>query len=98
MVKDINGMCKYVGEVPTQIVANALTKEVHRQARIYNVDWRQHNTQLSIQPLKKVERIAPLKQPVQEVEEQHTPYPIMDIVIAFLAGMIAAGFISIIWK
>jgi len=30
--------------------------------------------------------------------KQHTPYPIMDIVIAFLAGMIAAGFISIIWK
>ena len=53
--------------------------------------------QLTMQPLKRVERIAPVKQPVQ-VEEQHTPYPIMDIVIAFLAGMIAAGFISIIWK
>jgi hypothetical protein len=53
--------------------------------------------QLTMQPLKRVERIAPVRQPVQ-VEEQHTPYPIMDIVIAFLAGMIAAGFISIIWK
>ena len=33
-----------------------------------------------------------------QTEEQHTPYPIMDIVIAFLAGMIAAGFVSLIWK
>jgi len=53
--------------------------------------------QLTMQPLKRVERIAPVRQP-EQVEEQHTPYPIMDIVIAFLAGMIAAGFISIIWK
>jgi len=53
--------------------------------------------QLTIKPLTRVERIAPVRQPVQ-VEEQHTPYPIMDIVIAFLAGMIAAGFISLIWK
>jgi len=95
--KDSNGMHKYVAEMPTQIVANALTKEVKKQARIYNVDYKQHRNQITIQPLKRVERIAPVKQPVQ-VEEQHTPYPIMDIVIAFLAGMVAAGFISIIWK
>jgi hypothetical protein len=95
--KDSNGMHKYIAEMPTQIVANALTKEVKKQARIYNVDYKKHRNQITIQPLKRVERIAPVKQPVQ-VEEQHTPYPIMDIVIAFLAGMIAAGFISIIWK
>jgi hypothetical protein len=54
--------------------------------------------QLTIKPLTRVERIAPVRQPVQELEKQHTPYPIMDIVIAFLSGMIAAGFISLIWK
>ena len=95
--KDSNGMCKYVAEMPTQIVANALTKEVKKQARIYNVDYKQQQNQMTIKPLKRVERIAPVRQPVQ-AEEQHTPYPIMDIVIAFLAGMIAAGFGSLIWK
>lgn len=96
--KDSNGMCKYVAEMPTQIVANALTKEVKKQARIYNVDYKQQGNQITIKPLKRVERIAPVKYPVQETEEQHTPYPIMDVVIAFLAGMIAAGFVSLIWK
>lgn len=95
--KDSNGMCKYVAEMPTQIVANALTKEVKKQARIYNVDYKQQQNQMTIKPLKRVERIAPVRQPVQ-AEEQHTPYPVMDIVIAFLAGMIAAGFVSLIWK
>ena len=96
--KDSNGMCKYVAEIPTQIVANALTKEVKKQARIYNVDYKQQRNQITIKPLKRVERIAPVRYPVQEAEEQHTPYPIMDVVIAFLAGMIAAGFVSLIWK
>jgi hypothetical protein len=54
--------------------------------------------QLSIKPLTRVERIAPVRKPVQQLEKQHTPYPIMDIVIAFLSGMISAGFISLIWK
>ena len=96
--KDSNGMCKYVAEIPTQIVANALTKEVKKQARIYNVDYKQQRNQITIKPLKRVERIAPVRYPVQEAEEQHTPYPIMDVVIAFLGGMIAAGFVSLIWK
>lgn len=31
-------------------------------------------------------------------DDEHTPYPLIDVVIAFFAGMIAAGFIQIIWK
>lgn len=68
----------------------------------YSAEYKKN--QLTIKPLKRVERIAPVRQPVQpvqqvqQVEEQHTPYPIMDVVIAFLAGMIAAGFVSLIWK
>ena len=30
--------------------------------------------------------------------KEHTPYPLMDVVLAFFAGMIAAGFITLIWK
>jgi hypothetical protein len=99
--KESNGMYKYVAEMPTKVIANALTKEVQKQARIAAIDSKQQKNQMTIKPLKRVERIAPVKYPVQEVqqaEEQHTPYPVMDIVIAFLAGMIAAGFVSLIWK
>lgn len=99
--KDNNGTCKYVGEMPTQVIANALTKEVQRQARIAQKSWKLQQQQMTLQPLKRVERIAPVRPPMQEAvvsEEQHTPYPIMDLIIAFLAGMIAAGFITLLWK
>ena len=95
--KESNGMCKYVADMPTQVIANALTKEIQKQARIADIIYKQQQNQMTIKPLKRVERIAPVRYPVQ-AEEQHTPYPIMDVVIAFLAGMIAAGFVSLIWK
>lgn len=93
-----HGVYKWsLGFEPKLVQVHALRKianthnEKRRQKRL------EHQKQLTIQPLKRVERIAPVRQPVQ-VEEQHTPYPIMDIVIAFLAGMICAGFITLIWK
>jgi hypothetical protein len=71
---------------------------LRRKANGHNRLSKKIPKQLTIEPLTRVERIAPVRQPVQELQKQHTPYPIMDIVIAFLSGMIAAGFISLIWK
>jgi len=91
------GLYKWIlNREPTRGDVAIIKKRMRVKHLHYQPEYKKN--QLTIKPLKRVERIAPLKQPVQEVEEQHTPYPIMDIVIAFLAGMIAAGFISIIWK
>ena len=85
-------------DAPTQAIINLIAKQCRQSSRIEKVMAKQLTPQLTIKPLKRVERIAPVRQPVQELEQQHTPYPIMDIVIAFLAGIVAAGFISLIWK
>ena len=92
----------WVGEQPTLATINLITKQCRYSSRVEKVMAKQlPPSQLTIKPLKRVERIEPIRQPVQEVrqvEEQHRPYPIMDVVIAFFAGMIAAGFVSLIWK
>lgn len=98
IIKKIGKEYVCVGEQPTQATINLITKQCRHTSRVEKVMAKQlPPNQLTIEPLKRVERIAPVRQPVQ-AEEQHTPYPIMDIVIAFLAGMIAAGFVSLIWK
>lgn len=82
---------------PLMSDVNGMMVRIRAYNKTYELKPKQQGQQLTIKPLKRVERIAPVRQPVQ-AEEQHTPYPIMDIVIAFLAGMIAAGFVSLIWK
>lgn len=97
LIKRHGEVTRWIGEMPTQVMANLVTKECTRSSRMEKVIGKTPTNQMTIKPLKRVERIAPVRQPVQ-AEEQHTPYPVMDIVIAFLAGMIAAGFVSLIWK
>jgi len=75
--------------LPSDVVA------IRKRLAAYNTSARQKSSQLTIKPLKKVEYVAP--QPVN-IDSTHTPYPLMDIVIAFFSGMVAAGFITLIWK
>ena len=98
MIKRYGNVTRWIGDKPTQAIANSFTKDCLKQSRIDNAQSKAGENQMTIQPLKRVERIAPVRYPVHEAEEQHTPYPIMDVVIAFLGGMIAAGFVSLIWK
>lgn len=94
------GLHKWImNREPTRGDVAIIKKRMRVKHLHYNADYKKN--QLTIKPLKRVERIAPVRPPVQQLvvsEEQHTPYPIMDVVIAFLAGMIAAGIISLIWK
>lgn len=66
-------------------------------------DQRLKNTppkQLTIKPLKRVERFEPPVAPSYHSNEMqtNTTYPLMDVAIAFLAGAVVAGMISLIWK
>jgi len=91
----------WIGDAPTLGLANGVAFECLQMMRMNKYDKeiiRANKTaQLQTKPIINMPKQIKKVQSVQ-VEEQHTPYPIMDIVIAFLAGMIAAGFISIIWK
>ena len=86
---------KWVGDIPTQAMANALAKESSKIARISKMQSKSTPSQLIIKPIKAINSVA--QQPVK-IDSTHTPYPLMDIVIAFFSGMVAAGFIQLIWK
>jgi hypothetical protein len=75
--------------LPTDVIA------IRKRLSAYNTTARQSNGQLSIKPIKSTKSVASKS---VEVDSKHTPYPLMDVVISFFAGMIAAGFISLIWK
>lgn len=65
----------------------------------YSADQRLKNTppkQLTIKPIKRVE--APVPQSIIELNEKISEYPILDVAIAFLAGMVVAAFFTLIWK
>ena len=65
----------------------------------YSADQRLKNTppkQLTIKPIKRVER--PVPQSIIELNEKISEYPILDVAIAFLAGMVVAAFFTLIWK
>lgn len=75
--------------LPADVVA------IRKRLAAYNSTARQSNGQLTIKPVKKMKAVetTPVK-----IDSTHTPYPLMDIVIAFFSGMVAAGFIQLIWK
>ena len=65
----------------------------------YSADQRLKNTppkQLTIKPIKRCER--PVPQSIIELNEKISEYPILDVAIAFLAGMVVAAFFTLIWK
>ncbi len=95
MIKRDGSITHWIGDKPTQAIANAFTKECLKQSRICNSQSKAGTQQMIIKPLKKVEYVAPQ---LVNIDSTHTPYPLMDIVIAFFSGMVAAGFITLIWK
>ena len=95
MIQRDGSITRWVGDKPTQAIANAFSKECLKQSRIANSQSKAGTQQMIIKPIKAINPVA--QQPVK-IDSTHVPYPLMDIVIAFFSGMVAAGFIQIIWK
>jgi hypothetical protein len=69
---------------------------IRKRLAAYNTTARQSNGQLKIAPLKRTERPHPA--PQVESDVRPTEYPILDVAIAFLGGMVVAAFFTLIWK
>ena len=69
---------------------------IRKRLAAYNATARQSNGQLKITPIKRVER--PVPQSIIELNEKISEYPILDVAIAFLGGMVVAAFFTLIWK
>ena len=94
MIQRDGSITRWVGDKPTQAIANAFTKECLKQSRIANSQSKAGTQQMIIKPVRKVEYVPTEPLTITASKE----YPIMDIVIAFFSGMVAAGFIQLIWK
>jgi hypothetical protein len=87
----------WVGEQPTPATINLITKQCRYSSRVEKVMAKQlPPSQLTIKPIKRVE--SPVPQSIIELNEKITEYPILDVAIAFLAGMVVAAFFTLIWK
>ena len=69
---------------------------IRKRLAAYSATARQSNGQLKLTPIKRCER--PVPQSIIELNEKISEYPILDVAIAFLAGMVVAAFFSLIWK
>ena len=69
---------------------------IRKRLAAYNATARQSNGQLKLTPIKRVER--PVPQSIIELNEKISEYPILDVAIAFLGGMVVAAFFTLIWK
>jgi hypothetical protein len=87
----------WVGEQPTLATINLITKQCRYSSRVEKVMAKQlPPSQLTIKPIKRVQ--APVPQSIIELNEKISEYPILDVAIAFLAGMVIAAFFTLIWK
>lgn len=77
---------------PTKVDVESIQKRL----KAYQSVTDQPSAQLTIKPIKKVE--SPVPQSIIELNEKISEYPILDVAIAFLAGMVVAAFFTLIWK
>lgn len=77
---------------PTLSDVAALRGKVNRHNRL----TKKQGKQLTIQPIKSIQR--PVPQSIIELNEKILEYPILDVAIAFLAGMVVAAFFTLIWN
>ena len=86
---------KWVGDMPTQAMANAYAKESLKVARISKMQNSIAPTQLTIKPIKRVERTQPV--PVQQEPIHDTSNSKMFIILA-VGTMIGFLVATLIWK
>lgn len=86
---------KWVGDMPTQAMANAYAKESLKVARISKMQNSISPTQLTIKPIKRVERTQPV--PVQQEPIHDTSNSKMLIILA-VGAMVGFLIATLIWK
>lgn len=94
IIERYDDLYRWIGEAPTQAMARALLMQC--RADYMQLKRQRNSPQLTIQPIKRVER--PVPQSIIELNEKISEYPILDVAIAFLGGMVVAAFFTLIWK
>ena len=95
LIKRDGNVSRWIGDKPTQAIAMAFAKECLKQSRISHAQSKAGTQQLTIKPIKRVERTQPA--PVQEEPICDNSNSKMFLIMAVGA---AIGFLvaTIIWK
>ena len=94
-VKKQGKLSVWIGDMPTQAIANAMTRQCTKESRIHTANRKAGTAQLTIAPIRKAP--APTPQPiVQEAEYDNSNSKVL---LAIAAGLII-GFMlaTAIWK
>ena len=94
MIRRDGNVTRWIGDKPTQAIAVAFAKECLKESRIANAQSKAGTQQLTIKPIKRVERTQPA--PVQEPECDNSNSKMLLIMAvgAVIGFMIATA----IWK
>ena len=95
MIKRDGNVTRWIGDKPTQAIAVAFAKECLKESRIANAQSKAGTQQLTIKPIKRVERTqpAPVKQE-PECDNSNSKMLLIMAVGAIIGFMIATA----IWK
>ena len=86
---------KWVGDMPTQAMANAYAKESLKVARISKMQNSIAPQQLTIKPIKRVERIQPVPMQEEPIHDTSNSKMILIMAVGLVVGFIIA---TLIWK
>jgi hypothetical protein len=86
----------WIGNAPTMALVDSIRGSIYLDQQNCRQGKKTATKQLTIQPIKSIQR--PVPQSIIELNEKISEYPILDVAIAFLAGMVVAAFFTLIWK
>jgi hypothetical protein len=95
MIRREGNVTRWIGDKPTQAIAVAFAKECLKESRIANAQSKAGTQQLTIKPIKRVERIQPA--PVQQEPECDNSNSKMLLIMA-VGAVIGFMIATAIWK
>lgn len=95
MIKRKNKVTHWTGDMPTTAIANAFAKECFKQSRIANSQSKAGIAQLTIKPIKRVERTEPVRVQEEVIHDTSNSKVVIILAIGAMVGFLIA---TIIWK
>ena len=95
MIRREGNVTRWIGDKPTQAIAVAFAKECLKESRIANAQSKAGTQQLTIKPIKRVERTQPA--PVQQEPECDNSNSKMLLIMA-IGAVIGFMIATAIWK
>jgi hypothetical protein len=95
MLKRDGNVTRWIGDKPTQAIATAFAKECLKESRIANAQSKAGTQQLTIKPIKRVERTQPAAVQQEPICDNSNSKMLLIMAVGAVIGFMIA---TIIWK